>query len=779
MNDNPSAACINVLLASQMLKHENSSGWSKTSNLKHPFYVAGKRVFIQGRQDDTPRDKWDGIWDPPIKLVDYLRIGILRPEEKIEWSKDCIGFKVQPECVEHLFSFTTIPTLEILRRTFVPKEIEGALTCFYLINKGDTPLNFKLFLEISVNMRPREQDKNPQDYAVTYYPNNGVIITRSIWNGWTVVFGSNPIPDCCYPGSFRDELLIDGTLLGKHPDKLSFVPGRSCLEYHFQLSPREEKELIVAVAGSLISEEEAVRTFSELIRNHSLYFEETKQRRTWIIYETINIETPDKNLDKAFNWAKVDLDLLLHEQPGIGLGFFAGLPWFTMFWGRDSGWILPAVDNYGDFESVSRALLTLAKYQATTRGQFCGHKFYPGEVPNEIRMDGTVTYYSADATPLFIIATHHHLMWSGDLKFLNLIYPNIVRAVEWGFQADEDKDGLIEHFGDGNSSATWMDSYYRAKSAIEVEALWSHALKCASSCALIMGDTALSQRWQKAAVQVQEKLRNSYWNPADKYFYDTITPEGKPDPSITVNPIVPVIFNIVEQDKAEAVIAKLESPEFTTKWGVRTRAKNDPQYHPQAYHKGSIWGLTTGWAALAEYALNKPEGIRYLRILSDLMTIGCLGAIPEILDGDVGTPAGCPLQGWSSSMLIQGVVEGLFGVHPNAPSKSITINPTLPREWKAAQIKQMRIGDATIEAKYVQDENAQTLSIIANKQCNIIAGFKLPKNGRIISIEKNGTQIAETDRQIRISTEQRHLQLYVNTILPWNQLLVIKVTYAT
>jgi len=762
-----------------MMNPRNSLGWSKTSNLKDPFYVAGKRVFVQGRQDDTPRDKWDGIWDPPIKLVDYVRVGISRSEGKFEWIKNCLRFDVQPEYVEHWFSLITIPTLEIRRRTFIPKEKEGMLTFFYLMNKGDIPLDFKLFIEISVNMRPREQDENPHDYAVTYDSNKGMVTTRSIWKGWTVIFGGDRIPNYCYPGSFRDELLVNGTLLGKRPEKLSFVSGRSCLEYHFQLLPKDEKKLILAVAGNLISEEAAVRTFGDLIKDYASLFEETTRRRSWIITKTINIETPDENLDKALNWAKVDLDLLLHEHPGIGLGFFAGLPWFTMFWGRDSGWILPAVDNYGDFESVYGALSTLAKYQAKASGQFHGHKFHAGEIPNEIRMDGTVTYYSADATPLFVIAAHHHHMWSGDSKFLNLIYPNVVKAVEWGFLADEDKDGLIEHFGDGKSSATWMDSYYRAKSAIEVEALWSHALKCASSFASIMGDTVLSQRWQEAALQVQEKLGSRYWNATDKYFYDTITPEGNPDPSLTANPIVPVIFNMVEQEKAEAVTAKLESPEFTTNWGVRSRARNDQQYHPQAYHKGSIWGLTTGWAALAEYALGKREGIRYLRTLTDLMTIGCLGAIPEILDGDTGTPAGCPLQGWSSSMLIQGVVEGLFGVHPNALTKSVTINPTLPKEWQTAQIKQLHIGDASIEAKYHQEENTQSLSIISNKEYNITAGFKLPSNGKIMSIQKNGAQIAETDRQVRISAERRHLQLYVNTLLPQNQPLVVKVTYTT
>lgn len=83
------------------------------------------------------------------------------------------------------------------------------------------------------------------------------------------------------------------------------------------------------------------------------------------------------------------------------------------------------------------------------------------------------------------------------------------------------------------------------------------------------------------------------WNPKDRYLYDRIRPDGTFDPSLTVNPIVLLLFGMAGYKEARDILTRIES-DFLTPWGVRTRSAQDPESDGGSYHKGNVWGLTTG-----------------------------------------------------------------------------------------------------------------------------------------------------------------------------------------
>jgi glycogen debranching enzyme len=735
---------------------------TKETDLSSEFILAGKHFFVQGRQNGSFSDKWDGFWIPPVKLADSYQIGVGEQDLGFEWMKFCRKFIAYPSHVEHYFS-SIHHDLEVFTKTFVPIDVEGAIIYVRLKNVGDLPKDLKLFFAVQADLRPREQDTNPRKYDVYYDSTNGVIITKLGEKNWLCGFGSNRRPSNCCLGDFRDEYCRNGGFKGDSARKISNAPGRSCLQYDLSINPEETKELTFAITGSLISEKNVIDNFVRLTSEDKHLFHIKIKRCRFLMYESVNIETPIKNLDIAFEWSKQVLDMLKHEHNNIGFGYFAGLPWFTMYWGRDSGILLQAVDDYGDFDSVREALFTLAKYQSESQSQTCGYKSYPGEIPNEIRMDGKIVYYSADATPLFIIASHHHLKWTWERAFLEAIFPKIIKAVEWGYRADEDSDSLIEHYGDEYSSATWMDTYNRAKKAIEVQSFWCKALECAAEMAEMKNELGKAQKWRITASEVKKKLNELYWNAEKNYAYDTIRPDGKGDESVTVNPIVPVIYGQFSDEKAKAILERIGSWEFTTPWGVRTRSVLDPEYDGCSYHKGNVWGLTTGLTAFAEIANDQPDvGIKYLIFLADLIKIRCLGAIPEVLSGDTPTPLMSPVQAWSSSVLIQGIIEYLFGINPYLIGNHLLIDPCLPSKWKFAKIRNLKVGNVKIDFSITKIENRIIYNITSNGEISAKVGFRLDENKKILKVVRNSVEIPVDQENLKFVKGKRAFHVYID-----------------
>ena len=87
-------------------------------------------------------------------------------------------------------------------------------------------------------------------------------------------------------------------------------------------------------------------------------------------------------------------------------------------------------------------------------------------------------------------------------------------------------------------------------------------------------------------------------------------------------------------------------------WG-RYEGDEDTQRKP-AYHNGTawVWMLPTGCEALAQAWERAPGAVGAARAtlgsLEELLLTGCLGQLPEILDGDAPHQArGCDAQAWS------------------------------------------------------------------------------------------------------------------------------------
>ena len=356
-----------------------------------------------------------------------------------------------------------------------------------------------------------------------------------------------------------------------------------------------------------------------------------------------------------------------------GMSIIAGYPFFED-WGRDTMISLAgAAMITGRFEECKSILRTFAKYVKN------------GLLPNLFPEGGEIPRYnSADAPLLFVNAVYEYMEYSGDKAFREEILPvleQIINAYKNGtdFHIKMDSDGLIMAGAD-LEQLTWMDVRVgdflptpRHGKPVEINAYWYSAL-------MIMYELTQEAAYRDLAAQVKASFQEKFWNESEQCLKDVLSGKSDED-QIRCNQIwaLTMPFTMLPVEKEILVIKKVRDELYTTV-GLRTLAKDDPDFHSiyigpmeerdRAYHQGTVWAFPLGayYRACIRYAGKCADTSGKERIMAELaqgfealadwLREGCVGQIAEIYDG--GTPTvsrGCFAQAWSVTELLRGVYD--------------------------------------------------------------------------------------------------------------------------
>jgi len=381
------------------------------------------------------------------------------------------------------------------------------------------------------------------------------------------------------------------------------------------------------------------------------------------------------------SWVLLAADSFVVRDGGDARSVIAGYHWFGA-WGRDTFISLPGLLLVtGRFSEAEKVLKRFAGYVKN------------GLIPNFVPdASGEPAYNTADATLWYVNSILQYLKYTGDFRFveenlwptLQTIVESHERGVTNGIRIDS--DGLLVH----GPRLTWMDAEVnrepvtpRAGKAVEVQALWYNALKTVQMLAGKFGHKALAWRCSDMAARVRGSFDRKFWNREKSCLFDVVDDAGG-DASVRPNQIIAVTldFPVLYPDKAEQVLGIVQR-EHLTPCGLRTLARNDPQYRgryegdrqnrDQAYHNGTVWPWLLGPFTTAYMNVKGPEpearefalqNLIHPLFTEKLFEAG-LGTVSEVFDGEPPhRSGGCISQAWSVAEPLRAYVEDVLQVRP-------------------------------------------------------------------------------------------------------------------
>jgi predicted glycogen debranching enzyme len=372
----------------------------------------------------------------------------------------------------------------------------------------------------------------------------------------------------------------------------------------------------------------------------------------------------------------------------------AGYPWF-LDWGRDTLIAARGLLRAGFEDEVRQVLRAFGRFEER------------GTLPNTIHGDNASNRDTSDA-PLWygIVCEEFAAACPAADVFAMTVGPG-ARTVR------EVLESIAAHYLAGTPNGirvdresalvwspghfTWMDTNHPAGTPregypVEIQALWIRLLRLLDR----LGSKPAGESWRDLAERAWRSCEELFWLAARGWYADvlraavgTSARAARADDALRSNCLVPIALGLargararrcVEAARQHLVIpgglrslaplrvrlplpiraadGRLLNDPFAPYWG-RYEGDEDARRKP-AYHNGTawVWTLPTFCEALARAWDFSPAAVAaataYLGSVGPLLPEGCVGHLPEILDGDAPhAQRGCDAQAWSVTEVLR------------------------------------------------------------------------------------------------------------------------------
>ncbi len=734
----------------------------KRERLADPVATTGDRVYIICSQNGLFPDPWQGhvphemwgIWDHPIKLLDGCWFAVRSPRTQVtRWLTEADCCRVGLGYTEFVYQ---LDALQVTRRDFVPDGLEGCCITVTLSAPADWHEALELVVVVRSDLRPawlgEQVGLHDAPDQVTLAVDRRQVTFADVQNPWFALVGAD----------------LPATTLQTDAPAPGFTQthGQGCqvqltLPFTPELAGSVTRHLLIA--GSSQSLTQAQSTFARLQAEQTALVQ-AKQAHYQQISQTSQLCSPDEMINTAFQWVKLNCQMLARFTPTHGLGVGAGLPTYPWWFGIDTLYAVLPMLQAGLFDLTKASLRLLKQVSMATNPNEIGR------VIHELSTTGVV--YNAGnlvETPLFTRAVHQTWLWTGDDAFLHEMYPFCKQGLLDYTLGSCDPDGDLCPSGRSIIETLEMHAGFEC---LDVAAYTWEALGCLAEMAQAVGEADLIPELQAKAQLLGQRLQNEWWVADENLFADVrasitevrqrlgeldvlaqqqptdvgvqqqvtqahhlfdplLTKHASADPDVDLPWLLrhwvvfcPVEVGLATPTQATALLQRLATPEFCNQWGM--------YLHPDRH---DVMSINSGLLALAQMRYGQVDtALTRIQAMAQTLDLHMPGAISEALPDQW-----CFLQLWSAMGIISPVVEGIFGLEPRASEHRLRVVVHLPTDWEEAELRQVCVGTAQFRIHASRQSQRYTLTVTTDApDYQVEVGFVLPSTAQVASVTLNG-----------------------------------------
>ncbi len=338
-------------------------------------------------------------------------------------------------------------------------------------------------------------------------------------------------------------------------------------------------------------------------------------------------------------------------------------------------------------------------------------------------------YGGVDTTPLFIHLACAYADRTGDMAFVDSLWPSLCAAAEWTEEASR-PTGFVTYqraAESGLSNQGWkdsIDSVFHADgrvpkgpiALVEVQGYVFAAFRGLAALARRRSEGDRADHWDSRAEAMRAAVERHFWLDDLGFYALAIDGAGEPCKVRTSNVGHLLYVGLPEPTRAKLVADQLLSASFHSGWGLRTLADDAVFFNPISYHNGSIWPHDTAMCGAGLARFGERESV--VRLMSSIFesAVHFNMRLPELFCGftrapgeaPIAYPVACLPQAWSAGsafMLMQAClgleIDGWDGeLHVTGPRLPIGIDTLTLRHvgvgTRKVDLTFQRVGDRVV-----------------------------------------------------------------------------------
>ncbi len=698
-------------------------------------------------------------WVYPLKLfhafqLDFQLAGLPR---RFRGSELLTGARIYPQMVVLQYAAEMFQVREIL---FAPRHAPG----FIILLDVHTPRPLRIYARFTPDlslMWPAALGGQTYDWDAVHKR----MLLAEPTGRFTALIGS--------------PFATGSTAVGYHPYLTTAHPNQVI---ELRVTPRAARRdyiPIVAAAG-IRGIYHARLVYRGLLRRLPQMYAASLRHYARLLSRGPRLQTPGAAINRSLRWSRVALDQFHVCNPYLGCGYVSGYgpsgtstrPMYAWYFDE------PAISaaaflETGQAAGLKQALEFLQKYQRAD-----------GKIPHEISQSAGLIpwfknypypYIHTDSPLWYLIAVGRYLRFTGDLAFVRQSWPHVLQAYRYCVSILDPADGLPAIPAGDWGSIELLG--FRKDAGMAGE--WLAALRAVRRLAAVQGDAALVRECRRRARQASASLEREFWNPRLGFYNYGRFSSGRP---VTyLNPAIGYAawLGVLPKPRAKSVLEKLATASFLSDWGQRNMSFADPRYKEGSYHVGSAWPFLTAAPMLAQFRDGNPvEGLLIWRSMLALRNFDAPGDLPESLSGSYFRllDEGVPHQMFSELTAVPGLVEGVMGIDPDVPRRTLAWRPQLPPSWPRAAVRAFPFGPEAIDFSLRQSPGKLQASIRATAAASAAQPLQLrfapalPMGASVISVTQDS-------RPLRFTVQDLGSEVRVNLAIRFTRSAQIEVRY--